>query len=242
MLVDNKKFKEFKRANGGLLSIECTTVAKILEAPDLKKVETCNTDIHPNGLYLSFIWSYKLYFPLTDFEKVTYDNNVIEIHLVDGKMIKMEIEKEKDLLKFDSVLREHLGTRVEKLNLDREKVFKNEVIKEKRRSELEKKKEDKKLAEDERKKEMERLRNAGRTVSPYEQQRHQLIQDNNVAHCPKCGSTSLSADKKGFSTTKAIVGTLLVDPLIGVVAGSTGKNKVIVTCLKCGHQWPAGNK
>ena len=23
---------------------------------------------------------------------------------------------------------------------------------------------------------------------------------------------------------------------------STGKNKVIVTCLKCGHQWKAGKK
>lgn len=66
--------------------------------------------------------------------------------------------------------------------------------------------------------------------------------DTTIAHCPKCGSSSLSSDKKGFSATKAIAGTLLIDPLAGVVAGNAGKNKVIVTCLKCGHQWKAGKK
>ena len=55
---------------------------------------------------------------------------------------------------------------------------------------------EKKSAEEvERKKEMERLRNAGRTVSPYKQPSNQPVQDNNIARCPKCGSTSLSANK-----------------------------------------------
>ncbi|MDU1412606.1 MAG: hypothetical protein E6929_07290 [Clostridium sp.] len=100
---------------------------------------------------------------------------------------------------------------------------------------------EKRLAEAERKKEMERLRNAGRTVSPYEQPNYQPVQDNNVARCPKCGSTSLTANKKGFSVTKGVVG-LAVSPLAGAVAGGAGRNKVIVTCLKCGHQWKAGKK
>lgn len=112
---------------------------------------------------------------------------------------------------------------------DKVKVERNQALKEK------------KLADDERKREMERLRSAGRTVSPYEQSNYQPAQDNNIARCPKCGSTSITANKKGFSATKGVLG-LAVSPLAGAIVGSTGKNKVIVTCLKCGHQWKAGKK
>ena len=28
----------------------------------------------------------------------------------------------------------------------------------------------------------------------------------------------------------------------GVVGGLVGKNKVMITCLKCGHQWKAGSQ
>ena len=44
----------------------------------------------------------------------------------------------------------------------------------------------------------------------------------------------MTANKKGFSATKGVIG-LAVSPLAGAVVGSTGKNKVIVTCLKCGY-------
>lgn len=58
-------------------------------------------------------------------------------------------------------------------------------------------------------------------------------------HCPKCGSTQITAGKKGFSVGKAIVGDLVAGPE-GLLAGNIGSNKVIVTCLKCGHTWKAG--
>lgn len=239
MLVDKKKFKELRKEAGGFLSPECTAVAKILDAPDLKKVETCNIEIYSNGLYLSFLWSYKLYFPMNDFKEVKYDCNVIEIYLEDRKMIKFEIGKEKDLLKFNEVLHKYLGNKVGQFNYDnksslggtnQEKILdkksnKERVIKEKQ----------------ERKAEMERLRNAGRTVSPYKQPSNQPVQDNNIARCPKCGSTSLSANKKGFSLAKGAVGVATVG-VYGAVAAGLGKNKVLVTCLKCGHQWKAGKK
>lgn len=65
---------------------------------------------------------------------------------------------------------------------------------------------------------------------------------NAVACCPKCGSTSLSANKKGFGIGKALLGasaTMVVPPLgpLGVVAGNIGAKKVIITCLNCGYQW-----
>jgi len=59
---------------------------------------------------------------------------------------------------------------------------------------------------------------------------------NGVACCPKCGSTSLSANKKGFGVGKAVVGAWALGP-VGLVAGNAGAKKVIVTCLSCGHQW-----
>lgn len=62
---------------------------------------------------------------------------------------------------------------------------------------------------------------------------------NGVACCPKCGSTSLTANKKGFGIGKAVVGAALTGG-IGLVAGNIGAKKVRVTCLNCGHQFMAG--
>lgn len=59
---------------------------------------------------------------------------------------------------------------------------------------------------------------------------------NGVACCPKCGSTSLSANKKGFGIGKAVVGAALTCG-IGLVAGNIGAKKVWVTCLNCGNKW-----
>lgn len=59
---------------------------------------------------------------------------------------------------------------------------------------------------------------------------------NGIACCPKCGSTSLSANKKGFGVGKAVVGAYIAGP-IGLVAGNIHAKKVWVTCLNCGHRW-----
>ena len=58
--------------------------------------------------------------------------------------------------------------------------------------------------------------------------------------CPKCGSTQLSADKKGFGLGKAAGGALLLGP-VGLLGGLIGSKKVMITCLKCGKQWKAGS-
>lgn len=60
--------------------------------------------------------------------------------------------------------------------------------------------------------------------------------DGNEAHCPKCGSTSLSANKKGYGIGKGVVGAAVAGP-IGLVAGNINAKKVWVTCLKCGYRW-----
>lgn len=62
-----------------------------------------------------------------------------------------------------------------------------------------------------------------------------------VACCPKCGSTSLSANKKGFSFGKAATGAFIAGP-VGLVGGTLGANKLEVTCLNCGHKFRPGKK
>ncbi len=66
-------------------------------------------------------------------------------------------------------------------------------------------------------------------------------QANGIVCCPKCGSTSVTAQKKGFSFVKGAIGaTVGLD--VGLIAGGAGANKVILTCMNCGHQWKPGKK
>ena len=57
--------------------------------------------------------------------------------------------------------------------------------------------------------------------------------------CPKCGSTQLTANKKGFGLGKAAIGGILTGG-IGLLGGFIGSGKVVITCLKCGHSWKPG--
>lgn len=56
--------------------------------------------------------------------------------------------------------------------------------------------------------------------------------------CPRCGCTSLSSNKKGFGLAKGALGAAAVGP-VGLLAAGIGKNKITVTCLKCGKSWKA---
>ncbi|MEE0681382.1 MAG: hypothetical protein U0M20_04130 [Christensenellales bacterium] len=62
-----------------------------------------------------------------------------------------------------------------------------------------------------------------------------------VPTCPKCGSTSITANQKGFGVGKAVIGAAVAGPL-GLVAGNAGAKKVFITCLNCGYRWQAGKK
>jgi DNA-directed RNA polymerase subunit RPC12/RpoP len=57
--------------------------------------------------------------------------------------------------------------------------------------------------------------------------------------CPKCRSKELHTGNKGFSGGKALAGVVLTGG-IGILAGTHGSKKVIITCLKCGHKFKAG--
>lgn len=81
------------------------------------------------------------------------------------------------------------------------------------------------------------LEEARQQTEQWRQQlRFQRKQYDEMMKCPRCGSTSLSGNKKGYGIGKGIVGAALFGPL-GLVAGNMGSDKVIVTCMKCGHKF-----
>lgn len=71
-------------------------------------------------------------------------------------------------------------------------------------------------------------------------QKHEYVASRAQVGCPKCGSTQLTANKKGFSLGKALVGGLVLVPIAGVATGMIGKNKILITCLSCGKQFKPG--
>ena len=59
--------------------------------------------------------------------------------------------------------------------------------------------------------------------------------------CPKCGSTQIHAEKRGFKTGRAIAGGLITgNLLITLAAGGIGKDNIELTCIKCGNKFKPG--
>jgi len=65
------------------------------------------------------------------------------------------------------------------------------------------------------------------------------ISDEKLLSCPKCQSTQLSTDKKGFSGGNALAGAILTGG-VGLLAGTIGSGKIVITCLQCGYKYKAG--
>ncbi|HIE73839.1 MAG TPA: hypothetical protein EYQ06_06190 [Flavobacteriales bacterium] len=63
-----------------------------------------------------------------------------------------------------------------------------------------------------------------------------FIKKSNVIKCPKCKSNQITANKKGFSLGKAVIGGVLTGG-VGLLGGFIGSSKVQVTCLNCGNNW-----
>lgn len=64
--------------------------------------------------------------------------------------------------------------------------------------------------------------------------------DKEYVFCPKCMSTHVHTEQKGFSGGKALAGVVAFGGL-GLLAGTIGSKNVLITCLKCGHKFKAGD-
>lgn len=74
----------------------------------------------------------------------------------------------------------------------------------------------------------------------YQEERLKQLKRDKIPYCPRCKSTSLSAQKKGFGIGKAVIGASLTGSALGLVGGNIGSRKINVTCLNCGKRFKAG--
>lgn len=234
MIIDRKEYKELIKADGGALGHECNISVNIKEAPDLKKEISALLKIYPKRLYFDIPLGNKMCFLIEDINDIKFEDGIIEIYMKNEEKIKIKIAKEKEIIKVYNILGKHLGVGLEDLDKKVSQVeLENEYKREEKRIQRDIKEEEKEV----RRKEYERIKASDPAVSTVTQS----STIDNVARCPKCGSTSITANKKGFSLAKGALGVATVGAY-GAIAAGHGKNKVIVTCLKCGHQWKPGKR
>lgn len=77
----------------------------------------------------------------------------------------------------------------------------------------------------------------------------QKMQYDSMIKCPKCGSTSITGQKKGYGVVKGGLGAaaglatgMLPLVALGAGAGNIGRKKIQCTCMNCGYKFKAGKK
>ena len=75
-------------------------------------------------------------------------------------------------------------------------------------------------------------------ILPQSKSSRKPVKNNSVPACPKCRSTAITYNKKGFSAGKAVLGAVAFAG-IGLLAGFSGSNKIRATCVNCGNSWYA---
>lgn len=61
-------------------------------------------------------------------------------------------------------------------------------------------------------------------------------QGNYDVTCPRCNSSKIHVDKKGFDYNDACCGAVCLGP-IGLLCGGTDSNKLMGTCMNCGKKF-----
>jgi hypothetical protein len=84
------------------------------------------------------------------------------------------------------------------------------------------------------------LRDLDRILNLPQKRLKEQMDASNLAYCPRCLSTDISGEKRGFSISRALVGNNVV-PVLGMMLGALGADTVECKCLKCGHTWRPKN-
>ena len=59
-----------------------------------------------------------------------------------------------------------------------------------------------------------------------------------IIKCPVCGSEHVYASKRGFNYRRAFWTAAITDDKgLSFLSGALGKNKIVITCPRCGHQF-----
>lgn len=67
--------------------------------------------------------------------------------------------------------------------------------------------------------------------------RKKELDQQGIAYCPKCASTSITAGKRGFSFDRAVAGSFFFSTETNLRAGALGADEKECFCMKCGHTW-----
>jgi len=242
MLVDKKRFKELIKEDGNKLLKGGNAVVEIVSGTTIEKGKTCNLYVYSNGIYLDVTFGPKEYFDIKNLSAIEKYNTTIELGFRDGESISFKFSTKGAMLKTYNLFDCQLKAYSNNISLEESMKIEKELFKEQKEYEKE-------ITREKTLKEREELKESWNTVKttfnecPLKNISVKKMDegDDNVARCPKCGSTSITANKKGFSLAKGALGVATVGAY-GAIAAGHGKNKVIVTCLKCGHQWKPGKK
>lgn len=86
------------------------------------------------------------------------------------------------------------------------------------------------------KKEIKEGRMKAPEKKPVKYIRKEIEQDE--LKCPKCGSKHITAQKRGYKLGRGVVMGAIALPL--AFTGAIGKDKIQLTCLKCGNKFKQG--
>ena len=71
----------------------------------------------------------------------------------------------------------------------------------------------------------------------YRQSQMTKYYPTHTKRCPKCKSSNVYEDQKGYSVAKGITGAVLTGGAFGLVAGMIGSKKMVTVCGSCGNTW-----
>ena len=102
--------------------------------------------------------------------------------------------------------------------------------------ERESEKQDVKIQERKEKKLAEKEEN--QQIKEDAKRRYKEVKANNIAHCPKCKSTSVEyIERKKMSLTRGVAGDLLAGRTGALIGATSKKPKGRMKCLNCGKEW-----
>jgi ferredoxin-like protein FixX len=240
MLIDKNRYKELIKEDGNKLLKGGNAIVEIVSGTSIAKGKTCNLYVYSNGIYLDVTFGLKEYFDIKNLSAIEKYNTTLELRFRNQESISFKFSTQKGLLKTYNLFDCQLKAYSRHISLEESIKMEEELTK--KQKELEKE-----IIRQKKLKDKEELKAAWNDVKTTINEcplKNKSVKDGNivndhVARCPKCGSTSIAANKKGFSLAKGALGVATVGAY-GVVAAGHGKNKVLVTCLNCGKQWKPG--
>lgn len=88
---------------------------------------------------------------------------------------------------------------------------------------------------------LQELREDAKNKNKKLREKRKELDKSGIVYCPRCLSTQISANQKGYGIGKGVAGAIVAGPL-GLAVGMLGKNNIKCTCLKCGYKFKAGSK